>query len=175
MAASPSSVALRASIVIGPRSRPFRFLVHLVERMPVLALPGWRDNVTSPIDERDIAELLVRSATNDSVGGRALDAGGRDTVSYGELIDRIRDAMMVERPAVRLGRICLTPIASHVASVIAGEEYELIGPLMESLETNLLPRDDEAARLLGVRLHSLDAAIERALRIWEETESLSAR
>ncbi len=175
LAGSPSSVALRASIVIGPRSRPFRFLVRLVERLPVLALPGWRDNLTSPIDERDIAELLARGATNVAIGGRALDAGGRDTVSYGGLIDRIRESMLVDRPIVRLGRVSLTPIASHIAAVIAGEEYELIGPLMESLETDLLPRDDEAARLLGVKLHSLDAAIDRALRIWEQTEPVSAR
>ena len=36
------SLALRASIVIGARSRSFRLLVHLVERMPVLALPAWQ-------------------------------------------------------------------------------------------------------------------------------------
>ena len=40
--ASPCSVALRASIVIGAGSRSFRFLVRLVERLPVLALPAWR-------------------------------------------------------------------------------------------------------------------------------------
>jgi uncharacterized protein YbjT (DUF2867 family) len=173
--ASPSSVALRASIVIGARSRPFRFLVHLVERLPVLALPGWRDNLTSPVDERDIAELLTRSATSDAVGGRALDAGGQDIVTYGELIERIGEAMLVYRPSLRLGGLSLTPVASRIATIIAGEEYGLIGPLMESLDTDLLPRDDQAARLLGVRLHSLDAAIEHSLRDWEQTETLSAR
>jgi uncharacterized protein YbjT (DUF2867 family) len=175
LAGSPSSVALRASIVIGARSRPFRFLVRLVERLPVLALPRWRDNRTSPIDERDIAELLVRSATSEKVGGQALDAGGREIVSYGELLEHIGESMLVYRPTLRLGRMSLTPVASHIAAVIAGEEYELIGPLMESLETDLLPREDEAAALLDVRLHSLDAAIERALRIWEQSDSLSAR
>ena len=38
---------------------------------------------------------------------------------------------------------------------------------MESLDTDLLPREDEAASLLEVRLHSLDAAIEHALAEWE--------
>ena len=46
---------------------------------------------------------------------------------------------------------------------------------MESLEEDLLPRDGRAAELLGVRMHSLDAAIERALRDWELTEELVAR
>ena len=55
----PGSVALRASIVIGARSRAFRFLVRLIERMPVLILPAWRDNRGMPIDERDIVAALV--------------------------------------------------------------------------------------------------------------------
>ncbi len=173
--ASPCSIALRASIVIGARSRPFRFLVRLIERLPVLAVPAWRDNRTAPIDERDVVELLVRSATADGLCGRALDIAGPDVVTYGELIDRIRYHMFVGRPTVSLGRLTLTPIASRIASLIAGEEPELIEPLMESLETDLLPRDDEAARRLGVRLHGLDAAIERSLRDWEASERLAAR
>ena len=46
---------------------------------------------------------------------------------------------------------------------------------MESLDEELLPRDDRAAERLGVRLHSLDAAIEHALREWEAVEPLAAR
>jgi hypothetical protein len=51
----------------------------------------------------------------------------------------------------------------------------LMEPLMESLNEDLLPRDDRAARLLGVRLHSLDSSIEHALREWESHEPLAAR
>ena len=57
--AVPDSVALRASIVIGARSRSFRLLVHLVERMPVLTLPAWRRFRTQPIDARDMTEMLA--------------------------------------------------------------------------------------------------------------------
>ena len=173
--ASPSSVAFRASIVIGARSRSFRFLVRLIERLPVLALPGWRNNRTAPIDERDVIELLARAASSDAVGGCSLDTPGRDIVSYGELIDRIRHHMFVGRPKLTLGSLEVTPIASRVAAVIAGEEHALIGPLMGGLSTDLLPRDDRAAELLGVRRHSLDAAIEHALREWEAAEPLKAR
>lgn len=173
--AIPASVALRASIVIGARSRSFRFLVRLVERLPVLAVPAWRHHRTAPIDERDVVELLARAAVSDAVAGATLDAGGPDIVSYGELIDRIAALMLVDRPAIRFSRMTVTPIASRVAAVIAGEEHELIGPLMESLDADLLPRDDRAATLLGVRLHSLDAAIEHALAEWEHDEPLAAR
>lgn len=175
MAAVPCAVAFRASIVIGARSRSFRFLVRLVERLPVLAVPAWRTHRTSPIDERDMLELLARAATSDQVCGLSLDAGGRDEVTYGELIDRIRHHMLVGRPTISFKRLTLTPIASRISALIADEEHELIGPLMESLEDDLLPRDNRAAELLGVRLHSLDRAIEHALREWERVEPLRAR
>jgi uncharacterized protein YbjT (DUF2867 family) len=168
-------VALRASIVIGAGSRSFRFLVRLVERLPVLALPGWRDRRTRPIDGRDVIEFLARAATSDRVAGRSLDIAGPEVLSYGEMIERIRDAMLVGRPPLPLGRVEATAVASRVAAVVAGEEHELIGPLMEGLSHDLLPRDDDAARLLGVRLHSFDAAVEHALREWEEREPLAAR
>jgi uncharacterized protein YbjT (DUF2867 family) len=173
--AAPCSASFRASIVIGARSRPFRFLVRLVERMPVLFVPGWRTNRTAPIDERDVVELLARAAAGERVCGESLDMGGPETVSYGELIDRIRELMLVGRATVGFKRLTVMPIASRISALIAGEEYELIGPLMESLGEDLLPRDRRAQELLEVKLHSIDAAIEHALRQWEAMEPLGAR
>jgi uncharacterized protein YbjT (DUF2867 family) len=175
LTAAPEALALRASIVIGARSRSFRFLVRLVERVPVMPLPSWRENRTQPIDGRDVLAYLVAGATAPAVDGPlSLDIAGPDVVTYGELITRIRDALLVGRAPIRLG-FSLTPVASRVAAAIAGEDHALIGPLMEGLDGDLLPRDDRAAPLLGVRLHRLDAAIERALGEWESTEELRAR
>jgi len=173
--AVPGSVALRASIVIGARSRSFRFMVRLVERMPVLPYPAWRTNRTAPVDERDIVEVLVRCATVPEVAGRRLDVAGPDVVSYGELIERIADHMLLSRLGLRFTRVSATPIASRLAAVVAGEQWELVGPLMDSLDTDLLPGEVEASALLGVRRHSLDAAIEHALADWEREEPLAAR
>ena len=142
-------MALRASIVIGAGSRSFRFLVQLVERLPVLAVPAWRVNRTNPIDERDVIEMLARAADADGVCGTSLDVGGPDVVTYGELIDRIREHMLVARPTLNFKRLQLTPIASRISAVIAGEQYELIGPLMESLEGDLLVADRSRHRAAG--------------------------
>jgi len=174
LAAAPESIAMRASIVIGARSRSFRFLVRLVERMPVLALPSWRDNRTQPIDGRDMLEFLTRAASAPpELAGRSWDIAGPDVMSYGELVERIADAMLVRRPRVGID-VTMTGLASVVAAAIADEDVGLIAPLMESLEHDLLPRH-EAAPAFGVRLHSFDAAVERALREWESEEELAAR
>jgi uncharacterized protein YbjT (DUF2867 family) len=174
LAASPENLAFRASIVIAAASRSFRFVVRLIERLPLLALPPWRENRTQPIDGRDVIEFLARAASAPGLGGRSLDIAGPEVLSYGEMIERIRDSMLVSRPALRL-RSARTPLTSRVAASIAAEDHELIGPLMEGLEHYLLPRDDAANRLLDVRLHDFDAAVERALRDWEAAEPLAAR
>ena len=174
--AVPQTIALRASIVIGARSRSFRFLVRLIERMPVIALPAWRTNRTQPIDGRDIMEFLLRASSAPAdVCGRAWDIGGPDVVSYGEMIERIADGMLVARPRLPID-VTLTPLASVIASAVAGEDLGLIAPLMESLEHDLLPDDAlGAAAAFGVRLHPFAAAVERALRDWEAEETLAAR
>jgi uncharacterized protein YbjT (DUF2867 family) len=175
LSATPDAVAFRASIVIGARSRSFRLLVRLIERMPVLLIPAWRTRRTAPIDERDVVRCLAAAADDPRVSGQSLDLAGRETVTYGALIERISDHMLLRRPVINLPYFTVTPIASRVSAVIAGEEHALIGPLMEGLRTDLLPRDERAFEVLGVRRHSLDGAIERALRDWEASESLRAR
>jgi uncharacterized protein YbjT (DUF2867 family) len=173
LGAVADSLSLRASIVIGTRSRSFRLLVHLLERMPVLTLPAWHVFRTQPIDERDVIAMLLACVTT-PLSGRYLDIGGPDVLSYGELLARIAAVMLVNRPAVRLG-VNLTAVTARVAAAIANEDPELVVPLMEGLNGDLLPADDQAAELLGVRLHTFDAAVEHALSEWESFERLAAR
>jgi uncharacterized protein YbjT (DUF2867 family) len=170
----PDSTALRASVVISADSRSFRLLVRLVERMPVLPLPAWSAHRTRPIDGRDVLEYLARAATAPDAAGHAYDVAGPDEVSYGELVERIRDLLILGRPPIELG-FSATPIASRIAAMVAGEDHAFVGPLMESLAHELLPRNDAIRAIMPVRLHSLDAAIEHALAEWERLEPLAAR
>jgi uncharacterized protein YbjT (DUF2867 family) len=173
MDAVPGSLSLRASIVIGARSRSFRLLVRLVERMPLLALPAWQRFRTQPIDERDVTEMLLRCATT-PISGEVLEIGGPDVLSYGDMLRAIAEAMLVGRPSLRLP-FNARGLTARVAAAIASEDPELVVPLMEGLQGDLLPRDDRTAVRLGVRLHSFDSAVDHALAEWERAEPLAAR
>ena len=172
--AVPASVALRASIVIGARSRSFRLLVRLVERLRVLTLPAWRSNRTAPIDARDATEMLLAAASSPAAAGRRLDAAGPEVLTYEQVLARIADAMLLSRPRVHVA-VNATPIAARIVAAIVKEDPDLVVPLMQSLEGDLLPHGQDAADALGITLHSFDAAVEHALREWEESEPLSAR
>jgi uncharacterized protein YbjT (DUF2867 family) len=173
--AVPRSTALRASIVVGAGSPSFRVLVRLVERLRVLPLPRWRSNRTQPIDERDMIEFLARTPQTPAAAGRSLDVCGPDLMTYGEMIERIAEAMGVGRLPLELSA-SLTPPASAIVAAVSGQPVELVRPLMESLESDVLPRDaDEAPRLYGFRPRSFERAVEHALREWESLEPLGAR
>jgi uncharacterized protein YbjT (DUF2867 family) len=173
LGAVPDSVALRASIVVGARSRSFRLLVRLIERLPVLALPAWQRFRTQPIDQRDVIEMLA-ACVEAPLGGRTLDVGGPEILSYGEMLTRIAELMLVRRPALRL-RVNVTPVTARVVAALVAEDPELVLPLMEGLTGDLLAAEDHAAELLNVHLHSFDSAVEHALAEWEEFEPLAAR
>jgi uncharacterized protein YbjT (DUF2867 family) len=175
LSSAPEAVALRASIVISAQSRSFRFLVRLLERSPLLPLPDWRNFRTQPIDGRDVVAYLRAAGLSAAVEGKlTLDIAGPDGVTYGQLIQRIADAMLLSRPAIELP-FSMTPVASAVAASITGEQNELVGPLMEGLSGDLLADDAAARELFEVHLHRLDRAISHALREWEEREPLAAR
>lgn len=173
--AVPESTALRASVVIGARSSSFRVLVRLVERLPVLPMPGWGANRTQPIDERDVVEYLARTPTVPAACGRALDVVGPDVLSYGEMMERIAELMGVGRTSLAIGASLTSP-ASALVAALTGQPLALVRPLMESLGSNILPRDpEEAARLYGLRPRRFDRAVEHALAEWEAAEALGAR
>lgn len=172
--AIPDSIALRASVIVGARSRSFRFLVRLVERLPVLVLPAWRRFRTQPIDERDVVEMLLRCATSTQASAKSFDVGGPDVLSYEEIVTRIAELMLVGRPTIGLN-FTATPIAARVAAVLASENAELFLPLMEGLTADLLPSGDGAEELLGRPPRPFDSAVEHALGEWERSEPLAAR
>jgi len=174
LGALPRSTALRASILIGANSSSFRILVRLVSSLRLLPLPAWRGNRTQPIFEGDAIEYLARTPETPGAEGRSLDIVGPEVFSYSEMIERIAEAMGVGRmplpvPATQ------TPAASAVVSAVTDQPLELVRPLMESLEHDLLPRNDDARRIYSLTPHPFERALEHALRDWERSEALAAR
>ena len=160
---APEAVALRASMVIGHGSRSFDFLASIVERLPVLALPSWRENRTRPIDARDVIEYLARAGTTLELDGpRTFDIGGATELSYGDMVLRIAELAGTPRPSFGVP-LSLPALASRVGSALAGEDRALIEPLMHSLEYTLIPDDGPAREAFDLVPRSYDEAVRWAL------------
>ena len=172
--ALPRSTALRASIVIGAHSSSFSILVRLVSALRFVPLPAWRSNRTQPIFEGDAIEYLARTPATPEAEGRSLDIVGPEVMTYAEMVERIAEAIGVGRMPLPLPAT-QTPAASAVVSALTDQPVELVRPLMQSLEHDLLPRNDDARRIYGLKPHPFERALDHALRDWERTRTLAAR
>jgi len=174
LGALPRSTALRASIVIGASSSSFAILVRLVSALRLVPLPSWRSNRTQPIFEGDAVEYLARTPATPEAEGRSLDIVGPEVMTYAEMVERIAAAIGVGRMPLPLPAT-QTPAASAIVSALTDQPLELVRPLMQSLEHDLLPRNDDARHIYGLKLHPFERALDHALRDWERTQTLAAR
>jgi uncharacterized protein YbjT (DUF2867 family) len=172
------ATGLRASIIIGAGSPSFRLMVRLIERIPVLPLPPWRERRTQPIAERDVIECLVRAPLIEATAGRSIDVVGSDVLTYAEILEGIAGELGVDRPEVQLP-IFTAPAFGAVAASIAGADTDLVRALMGSLNADVLPRSERAAQemtqLFGLKPLGFIRAVRRALAEWEREEPLAAR
>ena len=174
----PGATGLRASIVIGAGSPSFRLMVRLIERIPVLPLPPWRQRRTQPIAERDVVQCLVRAPLIDATSGRSIDIVGPDVLTYAEILEGIAAELEIDRPPVQLP-VFTAPAFAAVAARIAGSDADLVRALMGSLNADVLPRSEHAAEdvadTFGIAPVRYRRAVRRALADWEREEPLSAR
>jgi uncharacterized protein YbjT (DUF2867 family) len=178
MESLPRATGLRASIVIGAHSPSFRLMVRLIERLPVLPLPPWRELRTQPIAERDLIECLVRTPLIEETEGRSIDLVGPEALTYAEMLRGISAELALDRPEVDLP-LFSAPAFAAIASTIAGSDLELVRALMGSLNADVLPRSPRAApemaKLFGLTPLPFTRAVRRALADWEGEEPLAAR
>ena len=86
-------------MVVGAQSDSFRTLAQIVGRIPVLALPPWRDNRTQPIAVADVIGAL-RAAPDVEPG--AYDVGGPDEVTIERMCEILGEELGDVRPSFPL-------------------------------------------------------------------------
>jgi uncharacterized protein YbjT (DUF2867 family) len=153
-------VALRASMVVGAGSASFDTLAQLVERLPLLALPTWRDRRSRPVAIDDVVAALVRAA--DVAPGR-YDVAGPDELSFAEMIDVLTELLGAHRATVDLP-FSSSALEGAAAALVTDQDRELLAPLMAGLDADLLPRGNDLPTTFGVTPTPFRAAAAQALR-----------
>ena len=109
----PPLIYFRAGMVVGAGSESYRTLRYLVQRLPAMIAPAWLKTPTQPIAVHDVIEYLVDAPDVVHAGGAEVQIGGPDVLSYGDMLDRMAEALGI-RPRHRV------PVpAAHALAVIA--------------------------------------------------------
>ncbi len=109
----PPLTYFRAAMVVGAGSESYKTLRYLVQRLPAMIAPAWLKTRTQPIAVHDVLEYLAAAPRIDAAAGREVQIGGPDVLSYGDMLDRMAEALgTYRRPKVPVS-------AADAAAVVA--------------------------------------------------------
>jgi uncharacterized protein YbjT (DUF2867 family) len=162
-AEGPPLTYFRAAMVVGAESESYRTLRYLVKRLPVMIAPSWLRTETQPIAVEDVVEYLTRAPEVAESEGREVQIGGPDVLAYGEMLDRMAQAMGI-RPRPKIPVPLITPWLSALwLGLVTPVDTNVARPLVEGLKTATVVTDPEGARGFAIEPMSFDESLRRAL------------
>jgi uncharacterized protein YbjT (DUF2867 family) len=159
----PPLTYFRAGMVVGAGSESYRTLRYLVQRLPAMIAPAWLATPTQPIGIDDVIAYLAQAPDVAASQGREVQIGGPDVLSYGDMLDRMAEALGVRRRP-RLPVPLLTPwLSSLWIGLVTPVDAEIARPLIEGLSTPTTVTDPSGAALFEISPISFVEALRRAL------------
>ncbi len=144
--ASSEFVGLRASMIVGAGSASFGTLVQLVDRLPVLVMPSWRDQKSQPVAIDDVVGALV--AARDVEPG-TYDIAGPDTITFEEMTEVVSELLGQKHRSVGVP-FSNSAAEATLASAVVDEDIELLRPLMSGLHSDLVVRENSLESVFGI-------------------------
>jgi uncharacterized protein YbjT (DUF2867 family) len=159
----PPLTYFRAGMVVGAGSESYRTLRYLVQRLPAMIAPAWLSTPTQPIGIDDVIAYLAKAPEVEESAGREVQIGGPDVLSYGDMLDRMADALGVRRRP-RVPVPLLTPwLSSLWIGLVTPVDAAIARPLIEGLSTPTTVTDPSGAIPFEISPVSFMEALRRAL------------
>jgi uncharacterized protein YbjT (DUF2867 family) len=169
----PNWTALRPSAIFGPQDEFFNSIARLVRLTPVVfPLIGGGEAEFQPVSVHDVVEAVVRSLDDDQTIGKALELGGPEVLTLGEIERRILKTLGTKRilfPApVGLLRVPVfimektlpgTPVSSSLLDLLAVTNTTPNNALVEHFKIE--PRPFSGEHIAYLRETSAGSALKR--------------
>ncbi|GAA2514906.1 SDR family oxidoreductase [Pilimelia columellifera subsp. columellifera] len=167
LASGVPTTVLQAAVILGSGSASFEMMRYLTERLPLMVTPRWVENRIQPIAVRDVLRYLVGAATMPAEVSRAFDIGGRQVLTYRQMMQRY--AAVAGLPRRRIYPLpVLTPrLASRWVGLVTPVPSGLARPLVESLVHEVVCDEDDIRGFVPdppEGLLDFDAAVRLALQ-----------
>lgn len=164
---------IRAGIIVGSGSASFEIIRDLVEKLPVMVTPKWLNTRNQPVAIRNILECLTGILDHPETMGRSWDIGGPDIMTYKEMLLQFASVRGLKRFIYTVP--VMTPrVSSYWLYFVTSTSYKLAVNLVNSMKVEVVARDNELAKLLGLKLISYREAVELAFQKIEQNNVLSS-
>lgn len=153
--------ALRAGIILGSGSASFEIMRDLVEKLPVMVAPKWLKTKSQPIAVRNVLEFLSGTLCCEYTYNKTFDIGCKEVLSYKEMLLKFAKKRGLKRYIITIP--VLTPkLSSYWLYFVTSTTFSLARNLVDSMNIEVICRDNKLAEVLDIELFTFDEAIERA-------------
>jgi len=157
----------RASVIVGSGSLSFELVRSLTERVPLIVAPRWLQTRCQPIGIRNVLQYLVAALEKPESAGKILEIGGRDVLSYGEMMKiyaRERDLRrwIFSVPLPTWG------LSARLVGMVTPIPAPIVRLLVDSLRNETVVTDFTALELFPLRPMSYTEALRLALQRVQE-------
>ena len=164
---------LRAGIIIGSGSASFEIMRDLVEKLPIMVAPKWLQTKCQPIGISDVQRFLIECIMRKETFNRNFDIGCNDILSYKEMLFRFAEIRNLNRIIITIP--IMTPrLSSYWLYFVTSTSYKLARSLVDSMSIEIICRNNEINRILGINPISYKEAIERAFDKIQNNEIISS-
>lgn len=165
-------VTLRAGLIIGYGGSSYEMMKRLVFRLPVMICPKWTFNLTQPIDLDDVVECLIFALEKSDSKTCAYDIGGRDALSYQQMMQRLAHDYGRKIKMLRFGFFS-AKLSTLWVRLVTGAPKNLVKPLILSLKHSMLPRDFCFQNQMGQKPLGFLEAIKKAKKEAQTQEQMA--
>lgn len=164
---------LRAAIIVGSGGASFEIIRDLVEKLPVMIAPRWLKTKSQPIAIRNVIEFLHGVLMNEETFDASFDIGGPEILTYNQMLIKFAKVRGLKRTIIQVP--VMTPkLSSYWLYFVTSTSYKLAVNLVDSMKVEVIARENDLHKKLGINLLTYEEAVQRAFDRIAQQEVLSS-
>lgn len=165
--------SIKAGIIVGSGSASFEIIRDLVEKLPVMIPPKWLNTKHQPIAIRNILEYLTGVLLKPETFNNSYDVGGPDVLSYKEMLLQLAEVRGLKRFIYTVP--VMTPrLSSYWLYFVTSTSYMLAINLVNSMKIEVVAKNNQLEKLLGIKPISYKKSIQLAFQKIEQNNVVSS-
>ena len=165
---------IRAGIIVGPGSAAFEVMRDLVLHLPVMVTPRWVRAKSPPIALADLLHYLAEIPLRPESAGRTYDAGGPETLTYGDMMRGIARLMGHRVPWILPVPVLTPELSAWWLKLVTAVPTNIARALIGGLKHDFHADDEPIRALLPRRLLVFEDSVKAALEA-ERRHAVAAR
>lgn len=165
--------AVKAGIIVGSGSASFEIMRDLVEKLPVMITPKWVNTKSQPIAIRNILEYLSGVLLREETFDRAFDVGGPEVLTYKEMLLQFAEVRGLKR-CIFTVPVMSPRLSSYWLYFVTSTSYKLAVNLVDSMKVEVIAKNNELEKMLGVEPIPYKKAVELAFQKIDQNNIISS-